>query len=93
MLGEFRNERINLAKRIYDIESSIYHIVARKEKELLLFETDYDLIDIENIQLIKEMRQVYNLRMDFIFIHLIFRKVHFSDALLYQRMPIVYLLI
>jgi len=53
-LGEFRNERINLAKRIYDIECSIYHIVARKEKELLLFETDYDLIDIENIQLIKE---------------------------------------
>lgn len=53
-LGEFRNERINLAKRIYDIESSIYHIVARKEKELLLFETDYDLIDTENIQSVKE---------------------------------------
>lgn len=52
-LGEYRNERINLAKRIYNIESSIYHIVARKEKELLFFETDYDLIDIENIQLVK----------------------------------------
>ena len=35
-LGEFRNDRINLANRVYDIENSLYHIVARKEKELLL---------------------------------------------------------
>lgn len=53
-LGEFRNDRINLANRLYNIESSIYHIVARKEKELLLFETDYDLIDIKNINSIKD---------------------------------------
>ncbi len=52
-LGEFRNERIDLAKRLYNIESSIYHIVARKEKELLLYETDYNIIDIENINSIK----------------------------------------
>ncbi|UAM97337.1 restriction endonuclease [Polaribacter litorisediminis] len=48
-LGEYRNERINLANRVYDIESSLYHIVARREKELLLFETDYNQIDIANI--------------------------------------------
>lgn len=48
-VAEFRNERILLATRLYDIKNSIYHIVARKEKELLLFETDYSLIDIENI--------------------------------------------
>lgn len=53
-LGEFRNDRINLANRLYNIESSIYHIVARKEKELLLFETDYNLIDIKNINSIKD---------------------------------------
>lgn len=53
-LGEFRNDRINLANRLYNIESSIYHIVARKEKELLLFETDYDLIDINNINSVKD---------------------------------------
>ena len=53
-LGEFRNERINLANRLYDIKSSLYHIVARKEKELLLYDTDYNLIDIEKIKLIKE---------------------------------------
>jgi len=53
-LGEFRNDRINLAHRIYDIENSLYHIVARKEKELLLYETDYNIIDIYNIQSVKD---------------------------------------
>lgn len=53
-LGEFRNDRINLANRLYDIESSLYHIVARKEKELLLYETDYNIIDIANINSVKD---------------------------------------
>ena len=52
-LGECRNDRINLANRIYDIQNSLYHIVARKEKELLLYETDYDLINIANIHSVK----------------------------------------
>jgi hypothetical protein len=43
-LSEVRNERIGLANRLYDIESSLYHIIARKEKELLLYETDTDNI-------------------------------------------------
>lgn len=55
-LGEFRNDRINLANRVYNIESSLYHIIARKEKELLLYETDYDTIDIDNIHNVKENR-------------------------------------
>jgi hypothetical protein len=52
-LGEYRNERINLANRVYNIGSSLYHIVARREKELLLFETEYNQIDIENIHSVK----------------------------------------
>lgn len=52
-LGEYRNERINLANRVYNINSSLYHIVARREKELILFETDYNQIDIENINSVK----------------------------------------
>ena len=52
-LGEFRNDRINLANRVYDIEDSLYHIVARKEKELYLFETDYNIIDVSNIHSVK----------------------------------------
>ncbi|MBV7441620.1 restriction endonuclease [Weeksellaceae bacterium TAE3-ERU29] len=53
-LAEFRNERIKLANRLYNIDKSLYHIVARKDKKLVLFETDYNLIDIENIHSIKE---------------------------------------
>lgn len=53
-LGEFRNDRINLANRVYNIDNSLYHIVARKEKELLLYETDYNIIDIANIHSVKE---------------------------------------
>lgn len=53
-LAEFRNERIDLANRLYNIENSLYHIVARKENELLLFETDYDKIDINNIHSVKQ---------------------------------------
>ena len=53
-LAEFRNERIDLANRLYNIESSLYHIVARKNSEIVLFETDYDKIDIENIHAVKQ---------------------------------------
>ena len=55
-LGEHRNERIDLANRLYNIESSIYHIVGRWDKELLLFETDYDKIDVDNINFIKSTK-------------------------------------
>ncbi len=55
-LGEFRNDRINLANRLYDIKSSLYHIVARKTKELLLYEADYNTIDIANIHSVKDTK-------------------------------------
>ena len=55
-LGEYRNDRINLANRVYDIQSSLYHIVVRREKELLLFETDYNPIDVSNIHSVKESK-------------------------------------
>ena len=52
-LAEYRNDRILLAKRLYDINDSMYHIVARKENSLNLFETDYDLINIDKIDFVK----------------------------------------
>ncbi|TAE17404.1 MAG: restriction endonuclease [Bacteroidetes bacterium] len=51
-LAEFRNERIELAKRLYGITDSLYHIIARRKGELVLFETDYDLIDTNHIKLL-----------------------------------------
>ncbi|TFV97522.1 restriction endonuclease [Algoriphagus kandeliae] len=53
-LAEFRNERIKLAKRTYDLESGLYHIVARQEAKIILFETDYDVIDISSIKNVVE---------------------------------------
>jgi len=50
-IANYRNKRIELAKRLYQIDRSIYHIVARKTNELFLFETDYDIIDTDNIKL------------------------------------------
>lgn len=52
-LAEYRNNRIELANRLYNISSSLYHIVARKNGKLVLFETDYEKIDIHNIKIIK----------------------------------------
>ncbi|HZJ80077.1 MAG TPA: hypothetical protein VFC69_05815 [Dysgonamonadaceae bacterium] len=55
-LSEYRNERIALANRTYNLDKSLYHIVARRDSELLLFETDYDKIDIENIRVLKDRK-------------------------------------
>ena len=52
-LANYRNERIDLANRLYNIKNSLYHIIARKEKELVIFETDYDKININNIHSVK----------------------------------------
>ena len=49
-LSIYRNQRINLAKRVYNIDKSFYHIVARRENKIILFETDYEEIKIEKIK-------------------------------------------
>ena len=55
-LSKYRNERINLANRLYNIDSAIYHIVARRENELQLFETDYNTINIDRINVTKKSK-------------------------------------
>lgn len=53
-LAECRNDRISLATRLYSINKSIYHIVARNINELILFETDYGYINCDKIHLTKQ---------------------------------------
>lgn len=53
-LAEYRNARIELANNLYNISDACYHIVARTPKELIIFETDYSPIDINNIYSVKE---------------------------------------
>lgn len=55
-LSVYRNERIDLGKRLYDIHNSIYHIIGRTKNKLILFETDYDYINISNIQNIQRTK-------------------------------------
>lgn len=48
-----RNERIQLAQDLYGVQGAIYHIVARRSGELVLFDTSYkqeDIALISNIQ-------------------------------------------
>lgn len=54
-LSEFRNERLNFAYEHYNISKSLYHIVARKQNKLILFETDYKPIDVKNINSVKRI--------------------------------------
>lgn len=49
-----RNERIQLAQDLYGIQEAIYHIVARRTGELLLFDTSYKQEDLSLITNIKE---------------------------------------
>lgn len=55
-LAEFRNDRISLANRLYGITEAVYHCIARTKGELCLFETDYELIEIENISNIQKTK-------------------------------------
>lgn len=55
-LSSFRNDRISLANRIYNIDQSFYHIIARRNKELVIFDTDYDIIDLNTINSIEETK-------------------------------------
>ncbi|ADG62133.1 MULTISPECIES: restriction endonuclease PLD domain-containing protein [Moraxella] len=48
-----RNERIDFANRLYGTKQAIYHLVARRESELRLFEENYDKIDINKIKIKK----------------------------------------
>ena len=50
----FRNERIDLANRTYNTNEAIYHIIGRKERKLVVFNSPYEKIDIDKIKLEKD---------------------------------------
>ncbi len=49
-LANLRNDRIELANKLYGIEKAVYHIIARSENKLIFFESDYEKIDISNLR-------------------------------------------
>ncbi|MBR5119128.1 MAG: NgoFVII family restriction endonuclease [Muribaculaceae bacterium] len=48
-LGEFRNDRMILANNLYNIKSQIYHIIGRIDNGLQIFNSPYELVDLDNI--------------------------------------------
>ncbi len=53
-LARFRNDRIEFANEIYNINDSIYHIVGRCDGGLNIFNTSYKTIDINDIHEVKD---------------------------------------
>lgn len=55
-LADFRNERIEFADRLYNTKSRVYHIIGRDKFLIKVFETSYDLIDKDSIEILKETK-------------------------------------
>ena len=53
-ISRLRNERIKMAKRVYNLNSSIYHIVGRRIDRISLFEVDYEMININSIRNVRK---------------------------------------
>ncbi|OIV43465.1 restriction endonuclease [Flavobacterium johnsoniae] len=55
-LADFRNERIEFADRVYNTQNRVYHIIGRDKFLIKVFETTYDLIDKDSIEIIEETK-------------------------------------
>ena len=51
-LADERNKRVRFADREYNINDRLYHIVGRDSGKIKLFDTSYDLINKEEIQIL-----------------------------------------
>ena len=52
-VASLRNDRINMADNICNIDSRKYHIIGRQNSELIIFNSPYNKIDLDNISDIK----------------------------------------
>ena len=84
-LSNLRNERIRLAKDIYGISESQYHIIVRRKNLLLFFETDYNEIDISNLKIEKYSKNEKSL--DFTDGNHLY-KFNFSKSTLFRKFDI-----
>ena len=61
-LAHYRNLRITTADKIYGVDKRVYHIIGRDDYKIKIFETGYDLIDTDSIQIIDETRSSLKFR-------------------------------
>lgn len=86
-LSRLRNERIRLAKNVYGISDSQYHIIARRKNLLLFFETDYDEINISNLRIEKKKSSQNEKSLDFTDGKHLY-KFNFSKSTLFRKFDI-----
>lgn len=55
-LGEFRNNRMNLANDLYNITTQIYHIIGRVNNGLQIFNSPYELVNLDEISVLSDNR-------------------------------------
>lgn len=55
-VGELRNERIELVERMFGVESTIYHCIARSAGRIFVFEEPMHKISVEDITLLEKSR-------------------------------------
>lgn len=53
-LADFRNERMESANILYGVKQSEYHIIGRTKGHLVIFDTPYDFIDKDSINVTKD---------------------------------------
>lgn len=59
-VAELRNERIQLDQRQYNTDHDIYHNITRDDNVMNIFETTYDLIQLDNLQLEQQNGKTYS---------------------------------
>lgn len=52
-ISKMRNERIEITKRICNLDKMIYHLITRSKNYMAIYEENMEKIDIENIKILK----------------------------------------
>lgn len=61
-ISELRNERIKFDKRLHGTNREVYHFITRDDNTMNIIETNYDLIDLDSIELIKYDGKTFTFR-------------------------------
>lgn len=61
-LAILRNRRIEVAKNLHKLDRTIYHCVGRKKDKLLIFETPYEAISIDDIEDVRNTKASLSFR-------------------------------
>ncbi|MFQ6342948.1 restriction endonuclease [Campylobacter sp. VTCC 70190] len=55
-LVKYRNQRIDLANKLYGISRAFYHIIARRKDSFIFFQSDYEKIHLDKIKILKNSK-------------------------------------